>query len=184
MKEWTNHPLFTKMGRQSDVIMIVMLVLILLMIIVPLPAVLLDVFLSLNIALSVLIFLLAFFSKHVLDFSVFPSILLVTTIFRLALNISSTRLILSTGDPGTVVTGFANFVTQGDLVVGTLIFLIMIIVQFVVINAGASRVSEVGARFTLDAMPGKQMNIDMELNAGMIDKEEAKRRRERLQAER
>lgn len=183
MKEWTNHPLFTKMGRQSDVIMIVMLVLILLMIIVPLPAVLLDVFLSLNIALSVLIFLLAFFSKHVLDFSVFPSILLVTTIFRLALNISSTRLILSTGDPGTVVTGFANFVTQGDLVVGTLIFLIMIIVQFVVINAGASRVSEVGARFTLDAMPGKQMNIDMELNAGMIDKEEAKRRRERLQAE-
>lgn len=183
MKEWLNHPALKKIANNSDVLMIVMLVLILLMIIVPLPAGMLDVFLSLNIALSVLIFLLAFFSKHVLDFSVFPSVLLVTTLFRLALNISSTRLILSTGEPGSVVTGFAQFVTRGDLVVGSLIFLIMIIVQFLVINAGATRVSEVGARFTLDAMPGKQMNIDMELNAGMIDKEEAKRRRERLQAE-
>lgn len=183
MKEWLNHPALKKVANNSDVLMIVMLVLILLMIIVPLPAGMLDVFLSLNIALSVLIFLLAFFSKHVLDFSVFPSVLLVTTLFRLALNISSTRLILSTGEPGSVVTGFAQFVTRGDLVVGSLIFLIMIIVQFLVINAGATRVSEVGARFTLDAMPGKQMNIDMELNAGMIDKEEAKRRRERLQAE-
>lgn len=183
MKEWLNHPALKKVANNSDLLMIVMLVLILLMIIVPLPAGMLDVFLSLNIALSVLIFLLAFFSKHVLDFSVFPSVLLVTTLFRLALNISSTRLILSTGEPGSVVTGFAQFVTRGDLVVGSLIFLIMIIVQFLVINAGATRVSEVGARFTLDAMPGKQMNIDMELNAGMIDKEEAKRRRERLQAE-
>ncbi len=183
MKEWLNHPALKKVANNSDVLMIVMLVLILLMIIVPLPAGMLDVFLSLNIALSVLIFLLAFFSRHVLDFSVFPSVLLVTTLFRLALNISSTRLILSTGEPGSVVTGFAQFVTRGDLVVGSLIFLIMIIVQFLVINAGATRVSEVGARFTLDAMPGKQMNIDMELNAGMIDKEEAKRRRERLQAE-
>ena len=183
MKEWMNHPTLKKIASNSDILMIVMLVLILLMIIVPLPAAMLDIFLTLNIALSVLIFLLAFFSKHVLDFSVFPSVLLVTTLFRLALNISSTRLILSTGDPGSVVTGFAQFVTQGDLIVGTLIFLIMIIVQFIVINAGATRVSEVGARFTLDAMPGKQMNIDMELNAGMIDKDEAKRRRERLQAE-
>lgn len=183
MKEWLNHPALKRVANNSDLLMIVMLVLILLMIIVPLPAGMLDVFLSLNIALSVLIFLLAFFSKHVLDFSVFPSVLLVTTLFRLALNISSTRLILSTGEPGSVVTGFAQFVTRGDLVVGSLIFLIMIIVQFLVINAGATRVSEVGARFTLDAMPGKQMNIDMELNAGMIDKEEAKRRRERLQAE-
>lgn len=183
MKEWMNHPILKKLAGNSDLIMIVLLLMIVIMIIVPLPAPVLDIFLTLNMGLSVLIFLLAFFSKHVLDFSVFPSVLLVTTLFRLALNISSTRLILSTGDPGTVVTGFANFVTQGDLIVGTLIFLIMIIVQFIVINAGATRVSEVGARFTLDAMPGKQMNIDMELNAGMIDKEEAKRRRERLQAE-
>ena len=183
MKELLNHPILKKINANSDSLMIVVLVMILLMMIVPLPAFMLDIFLTINIALSILIFLLAFFSKQVLDFSVFPSVLLVSTLFRLALNISSTRLILSTGEPGSVVTGFAQFVTKGDLVVGSLIFLIMIIVQFVVITAGATRVSEVGARFTLDAMPGKQMAIDMELNAGAIDEKEAKRRREQLQLE-
>lgn len=156
---------------------------IILMIIIPLPAFMLDIMLALNIALSVLILLLTLLSTNILQLSVFPSILLITTLFRLGLNISSTRLILSEGYAGNVVEAFGSFVVGGNYVVGIIIFLIIVLVQFIVITNGSSRVSEVSARFTLDAMPGKQMSIDAELNAGAIDEKTAKRKRKELQQE-
>lgn len=156
---------------------------IIMMIIIPLPPVLLDVMLALNIALSVLILLLTLLSTNILELSVFPSILLITTLFRLGLNISSTRLILSKGYAGNVVEAFGSFVVGGNYVVGIIIFLIIVLVQFMVITSGSSRVSEVSARFTLDAMPGKQMSIDAELNAGAIDEKTAKKKRKELQQE-
>lgn len=156
---------------------------IIMMIIIPLPPVLLDVMLALNIALSVLILLLTLLSTNILELSVFPSILLITTLFRLGLNISSTRLILSEGYAGNVVEAFGSFVVGGNYVVGIIIFLIIVLVQFMVITSGSSRVSEVSARFTLDAMPGKQMSIDAELNAGAIDEKTAKKKRKELQQE-
>ncbi len=151
--------------------------------IVPIPSFLLDVLLILNISMALVILFNCLFVKEVLDMSFFPTLLLLTTIFRISLNVSSTRLILNTGDPGNVVTTFGNFVGGGDLVIGTIIFIILIIVQFVVINKGSERVSEVTARFTLDAMPGKQMAIDADLNTGAITDEEAKARREKIQME-
>lgn len=156
---------------------------IVLMIIVPLPTALLDVFIALNVTVGVVILLLTMFTTDVLQFSVFPTMLLVTTLFRLGLNISSTRLILNTGDAGKIIETFGNFVVGGNYVVGIIIFLIIVVIQFVVITNGAGRVSEVAARFTLDAMPGKQMSIDADLNAGMIDEQEAKTRRTNLQRE-
>lgn len=152
-------------------------------IIVPLPSFLLDILLVVNISLSIIILLLTLFAKNVLEFSTFPTLLLVTTMFRLSLNISSTRLILSEGNAGHVIDAFANFVTGNNYIVGAVIFVIIVIVQMVVVTSGASRVSEVSARFTLDAMPGKQMAIDADLNTGLIDEEEAKRRRQNLQRE-
>lgn len=156
---------------------------IVLMIIIPLPPFLLDVMLSVNIALSILILLLTLFSTSILQLSIFPTILLVTTLFRLALNISSTRLILGQGYAGNVIESFGSFVVGGNYVVGVIIFLIIMIVQFVVITNGSGRVSEVSARFTLDAMPGKQMSIDADLNAGMIDEKTARKKRKELQQE-
>lgn len=156
---------------------------IVLMIIIPLPPFLLDVMLAINIAFSVLILLLTLFSTNILQLSIFPTILLVTTLFRLGLNISSTRLILGQGYAGNVIESFGSFVVGGNYVVGVIIFLIIIIVQFVVITNGSSRVSEVSARFTLDAMPGKQMSIDADLNAGMMDEKTARKRRRELQQE-
>ena len=153
------------------------------MIIIPLPPFLLDVMLSVNIALSILILLLTLFSTSILQLSIFPTILLVTTLFRLALNISSTRLILGQGYAGNVIESFGSFVVGGNYVVGVIIFLIIMIVQFVVITNGSGRVSEVSARFTLDAMPGKQMSIDADLNAGMIDEKTARKKRKELQQE-
>lgn len=152
-------------------------------IIVPLPSFLLDILLVVNISLSIIILLITLFAKNVLEFSTFPTLLLVTTMFRLSLNISSTRLILSEGNAGHVIDAFANFVTGNNYIVGAVIFVIIVIVQMVVVTSGASRVSEVSARFTLDAMPGKQMAIDADLNTGLIDEEEAKRRRQNLQRE-
>ena len=128
--------------------------------IIPMSPHLLDFFLALNIALSMVILFNAMFTKEVLNMSAFPTVILFTTIFRIALNVSSTRLILSTGDPGSVVRVFGEFVGGGNLVIGVIIFIILIIIQFVVINKGSDRVAEVTARFTLDAMPGKQMAID------------------------
>ncbi len=153
------------------------------MLIVPLPAWLLDVFMAFNMAVAFTILFAAMFTKEVLDMSYFPSILLFTTIFRIAMNVSSTRLILTTGSAGNVVMTFGQFVGGGDLIVGAVIFIILILVQFLVINKGTERVAEVTARFTLDAMPGKQMAIDADLNTGAIDDKEAKIRRDKIQQE-
>jgi len=153
------------------------------MLIVPLPTWLLDVLLAFDMSLSFTIMFACMLSKEVLDMAYFPTILLFTTIFRIALNVSSTRLILSKGYAGNVVQTFGEFVGGGDLVIGTIVFLILILVQFLVINKGSERVAEVTARFTLDAMPGKQMAIDADLNTGAIDDAEAKRRRDKIQEE-
>ena len=153
------------------------------MLIVPLPNWLLDILLACNIAVAFTILFGTMFSKEVLDFSYFPTILLFTTIFRIALNVSSTRLILTTGDPGEVVATFGNYVGGGDLIVGSIVFIILILIQFMVINKGSERVAEVTARFTLDAMPGKQMAIDADLNTGAINDAEAKKRRDKIQEE-
>ena len=153
------------------------------MLIVPMPAWLLDVFMAFNMAVAFTVLFAAMFTKEVLDMSYFPSILLFTTIFRIAMNVSSTRLILTTGSAGNVVMTFGQFVGGGDLIVGAVIFIILILVQFLVINKGTERVAEVTARFTLDAMPGKQMAIDADLNTGAIDDKEAKIRRDKIQQE-
>ena len=151
--------------------------------IISIPAALLDVLLAFNIAIAMIILFNALFSKEVLDMSSFPTILLFTTIFRISLNVSSTKLILGTGEPGSVIKTFGEFVGGGDLVIGVIIFIILIVIQFIVINKGSERVSEVTARFTLDAMPGKQMAIDSDLNTGAITEKEASSRRKKLQQE-
>jgi flagellar biosynthesis protein FlhA len=159
------------------------IVCIVVMMVVPLPAVLLDLLLVLNLSGAVLILLLSMYVQKALDFSTFPSLLLVATMFRLALNVSSTRLVLLHGYAGKVIESFGHVVIGGSVVVGLVIFLILVVIQFVVITNGAGRVAEVGARFTLDAMPGKQMAIDADLNAGAIDDDEARRRRREVGAE-
>lgn len=151
--------------------------------IVPIPSILLDVMLALNISVALIVLMNVLFVREVLDMSFFPTLLLFTTIFRISLNVSSTRLILSTGSPGNVVETFGQFVGGGDLVIGAIIFIVLIIVQFMVINKGSERVAEVSARFTLDAMPGKQMAIDADLNTGVITEKEARERRQKLQDE-
>ena len=151
--------------------------------IVPMPNTLLDVMLALNMAVAFAILFNTLFVNEVLEMSFYPTILLFTTIFRISLNVSSTKLILSTGNPGNVVRTFGQFVGGNDLIIGTIVYIILIILQFVVINKGSERVSEVTARFTLDAMPGKQMAIDADLNTGAIDDAEAKRRRDKIQEE-
>lgn len=169
--------------NQQDTIIAFGVIGIVLMMIIPLPTWLMDIFLALNISVSVIIMLITLFTTEALQFSVFPTLLLVTTLFRLALNISSTRLILSKGDAGEIIKAFGSFVIGGNYAVGIVIFLIIVIVQFIVITNGAGRVSEVSARFTLDAMPGKQMSIDADLNSGMIDEATARKRRKELQQE-
>ena len=169
--------------KKADVGVAAYIVAAFVMLIVPIPSWLLDVLLACNIAIAFTILFTTMFSKEVLDMSFFPTILLFTTIFRIALNVSSTRLILTTGDPGQVVETFGSFVGGGDLIVGAIVFLILLIVQFMVINKGSERVAEVTARFTLDAMPGKQMAIDADLNTGAINDAEAKRRRDKIQEE-
>ena len=151
--------------------------------ILPIPATLLDVMLALNISIALIILFNVLFVKEVLDMSFFPTLLLFTTIFRISLNVSSTKLILTTGEPGNVVETFGEFVGGGNLVIGAIIFIVLIIIQFVVINKGSERVAEVTARFTLDAMPGKQMAIDADLNTGAITEKEAKARRSKIQQE-
>ncbi len=151
--------------------------------IIPIPSFLLDIMLAVNLSVALIIMMNTLFVKEVLDMSFFPTMLLFATIFRISLNVSSTRLILTTGDPGNVVRTFGQFVGGGDIIVGTIVFIVLVIIQFVVINKGSERVSEVTARFTLDAMPGKQMAIDADLNTGAITDEEAKVRRNKLQEE-
>ncbi|SNS72123.1 flagellar biosynthesis protein FlhA [Geodermatophilus pulveris] len=156
---------------------------IVLMLVVPLPAAVLDLLLGLNITASLLVLLVAMQIRRPLDFAVFPSLILIATLFRLALNVSSTRLVLTDGYAGKVIEAFGHFVIGGSLIVGLVIFVILTIIQFVVITNGAGRVAEVGARFTLDAMPGKQMAIDADLNAGLINEKQARRRRTEVTAE-
>jgi len=182
MKQGLNSFL-NKISRYSEVLIAFAVVGIIGIILIPLPDFLLDFLLTINLTISILILVLTLFTKSVLEFSVFPTMLLIMTMFRLALNISSTRLILSVGEAGKVIDAFASFVTGDNYVVGAVIFVIITIVQMVVVTNGAGRVSEVTARFTLDAMPGKQMAIDADLNAGIINEEVAKKRRIDLQRE-
>lgn len=156
---------------------------IVMMLVVPLPAPLLDVLIVLNITGSLVVLLTAMYVRKPTDFSVFPSLILVLTLFRLGLNVASTRLVLGDGFAGQVIDAFGHFVVGGSLVIGLVVFLILVVIQFVVITNGAGRVAEVGARFTLDAMPGKQMAIDADLNSGLIDEDQARRRRAEITAE-
>lgn len=179
----TTGDLRQTIGRYSDVMLAGLVMLIISMLIIPLPPFLLDILIVLNISISVLLLLLAMYIPNALHLASFPSLLLVTTLFRLALNVSSTRLILLTAKAGEVIKAFGNFVVSGNLVVGIVIFLILTIIQFLVITKGAERVAEVAARFTLDAMPGKQMSIDADLRAGAFDMDEARRKRNDLNRE-
>lgn len=165
------------------VITAVMVVAIIVLIIVPVPGFILDFFLALNISFSLIIFILTMFINEPLEFSIFPSVLLITTLFRLALNIRTTFGILSEGYAGNVIEAFGDFVIGGNAIVGFIIFIIIVIIQFLVITKGSERVSEVAARFTLDAMPGKQMAIDADLNSGLITEADAKERRKKIQRE-
>lgn len=169
--------------KKADVFVALYILAAFIMLIVPIPTGLLDVFLAINIAMAFTIMFVCMFTTEVLNISYFPTILLFTTIFRIALNVSSTRNILNKGYAGNVVATFGQFVGGGDLVIGCIVFLILILIQFLVINKGSERVAEVTARFTLDAMPGKQMAIDADLNTGAIDDMEAKRRRDKIQEE-
>ena len=173
---------------RSDVLVALGLVLILMLMILPVPPMLLDIFLSLNITVGLLILVISLYTQRALDFAMFPSVLLITTLFRLSLNVASTRLILLHGDEGPsaaggVIQSFGQFVVGGNYVVGIVIFAILVLINFMVITKGAGRVAEVAARFTLDAMPGKQMAIDADLNAGLVDEDEARRRREEISSE-
>ncbi|WMV77423.1 flagellar biosynthesis protein FlhA [Geobacillus thermodenitrificans] len=170
-------------AQWKDLSVLLMVVLIVAMLVIPLPTWLLSILIIINISLALLVLLTAMNTKEPLEFSIFPSLLLVLTLFRLGLNVSTTRAILSKGEAGGVVETFGTFVVGGDVVVGFVVFLILIIIQFIVITKGAERVSEVAARFTLDAMPGKQMSIDADLNAGMISEQEARQRREKIARE-
>ncbi|MBQ1915405.1 MAG: FHIPEP family type III secretion protein, partial [Selenomonadaceae bacterium] len=169
--------------KYSDIIIAVAIITIVIMMIIPLPTALLDLLICVNITAALVIVISTIYNEEALDLSVFPSLLLVTTLFRLALNISSTRLILLEGYAGEVITAFGNFVVGGNPVVGFIVFVILVIIQFIVITKGSERVAEVSARFTLDAMPGKQMAIDADLNQGAITDAEAKVRREKIQRE-
>lgn len=169
--------------KKTDMVLGLYLILAILFFIIPMPSLLLDILLALNISVAMIILFTALFSKEALQMSSFPTLLLFTTIFRISLNVSSTKLILTTGEPGNVVKTFGEFVGGGNLIVGGIVFIILILVQFMVINKGSERVSEVTARFTLDAMPGKQMAIDADLNSGAITDEDARQRRQKIQDE-
>ena len=174
---------FKALTQNSDVVIAIGLMVVLGVMVVPIPPLLLDMMLSLSIAISVGVLLTAVYAKKPLDFSTFPTVLLITTLFRLSLNVASTRNILlhgasdGTAAAGEIIKAFGDFVVGGNYAVGIVIFIILVVINFMVITKGAGRVAEVSARFTLDAMPGKQMAIDADLNAGLVDEKEAKRRR-------
>ncbi|MCK4691594.1 MAG: FHIPEP family type III secretion protein, partial [Desulfuromonadales bacterium] len=177
-----------EMLLRSDVLVACGLVLILMLMILPVPPMLLDIFLSLNITIGLLILIISLYTSRALDFAIFPSVLLITTLFRLSLNVASTRLILLHGDEGpsaagSVIQSFGQFVVGGNYVVGIVIFTILVLINFMAITKGAGRVAEVAARFTLDAMPGKQMAIDADLNAGLITEPQARDRRQDIARE-
>ena len=169
--------------RVRELSVLIMVILIIAMMVIPLPHFLLSILILLNITLALLVLLMTMTMKEPLEFAIFPTLLLILTLYRLALNISTTRAILTTGSGGSVVETFGTFVVGGNVLVGLVIFFILVIIQFLVITKGAERVSEVAARFTLDAMPGKQMAIDADLNAGLISEAQARERREKIQRE-
>jgi flagellar biosynthesis protein FlhA len=180
--------LLKQLKKRSDLLVSIILILIIAVMLIPLPPFILDLLLSMSIAISVVIMITAVYVKKPLDFSVFPSLLLITTLYRLSLNIASTKLILLHGHEGVdsvgnVIKSFGNFVIGGNYAVGLIVFLILVLVNFVVITRGSGRIAEVAARFTLDAMPGKQMAIDADLNAGLIDEAEARKRRDQIRQE-
>src|SRR5947207_8846446 len=172
-----------KLAKHTDLLAAAAVVLVVVMMIVPLPTFLVDFFITLNICGALAILISTMYLSRALDFSSFPSLLLLTTLFRLAINVSVTRLVHLHCDAGHVVKAFGEFVVGGNIVVGLVVFLILVVIQFVVITNGAGRVAEVAARFTLDAMPGKQMAIDADLNAGQITDEEARQRRQDISRE-
>uniref|UniRef100_UPI0035B53D56 FHIPEP family type III secretion protein n=1 Tax=Symbiobacterium terraclitae TaxID=557451 RepID=UPI0035B53D56 len=169
--------------RIADIAVAGAMVAMVMLLIVPLPEFLVDLLLTFNVAAAIVIVLVSIFTNEVLQFSSLPTLLLITTLFRITLNVSTTRLLLTTGEAGEVIRRFGEFVIGGNTVVGLIVFLILVIVQFIVITKGAERVSEVAARFTLDAMPGKQMSIDADLNAGLITEAEARARRREIERE-
>lgn len=169
--------------RYSDILFAFILVTVVVMFIIPLPTIVLDIFITCNIAFALTVLLVSIYTGEPLEFSVFPSLLLFATLFRLALNVSTTRLILGQADAGRMIFAFGDFVVGGNYVVGFIIFLILVVIQFIVITKGAERVAEVAARFTLDAMPGKQMSIDADLNSGLINEEEARQERKKIRQE-
>ncbi|AKG35210.1 flagellar biosynthesis protein FlhA [Paenibacillus durus] len=169
--------------KARDLTVLIGIIGIVLMMILPIPSGLLDLLLVINISIALTIILVAMNTKEPLQFSIFPSLLLITTLFRLALNISTTKLILSEGEAGSVVATFGGWIARGQVAIGFIVFLILVVVQFIVITKGSERVAEVGARFTLDAMPGKQMSIDADLNAGMINEQQARERRRNIERE-
>lgn len=169
--------------QRTDVLVSCSIIIILMVMILPIPSGLLDFFLAINISLSVIVMLVAFYALKPLEFAVFPGMLLMLTLFRLSLNVASTRLILSQGYAGNLIEAFGSFMVQGNFVIGIIIFAVLVIINFVVITKGSSRIAEVSARFTLDAMPGKQMAIDADLSSGLITDEEAKQRREEVARE-
>ncbi|HOS94601.1 MAG TPA: flagellar biosynthesis protein FlhA, partial [Armatimonadota bacterium] len=171
------------MSRYRDLQVPVALIAVIAMLVLPVPPVLLDALLSINLVLAITILLLTTYTKDALEFSVFPSLLLFTTLFRLALNVAAMKLILTTAHAGKVIYEFGDLVVGGNQVVGIILFATLVVIQFIVITSGAGRVAEVAARFTLDAMPGKQMSIDADLNAGIIDEAEARRRRRNIERE-
>lgn len=168
---------------QTDVLISSSIIMILLIMIIPFPTQLMDFFLALNISLSLIVMLVAFYALKPLQFAVFPGMLLILTLFRLSLNVGTTRLILSEGYAGSIIESFGGFIVQGNFVIGIIIFAVLVIINFVVITKGATRIAEVAARFTLDAMPGKQMSIDADLAAGLLTDEEAKKKREEIARE-
>ena len=170
-------------GRHGDLMMVILVMGILCALFVPIPSAMLDFLILSNFGFALLILLLTFYVNKPIDFSTFPSLLLVATLFRLSLNVSATRLILSDADAGKVIGAVGSFVVGGNYVIGLIVFLILVVVQYVVVTSGAQRVSEVAARFTLDSMPGQQMSIDADLNMGFIDQDEAMRRRKMLEKE-
>jgi flagellar biosynthesis protein FlhA len=178
-----NSSTVKRLLRHTDLLAAVAVVCVVTMLVVPLPPALLDLLITLNISAALTIVVATMYLGKALDFASFPSLLLLTTMFRLAINVSVTRLILTTGDAGSVVKSFGQFVVGGNVVVGLVIFLILVVIQFVVVTNGAGRVAEVGARFTLDAMPGKQMAIDADLNAGLISDDQARERRSEIARE-
>lgn len=169
--------------KNNDIVLAIGLVIIVCMMVIPLPAPLLDILLTVNISLAVVILLVCLYTQEPLDYSSFPTVLLIATLFRLGLNVSSTRLILLHGQAGNVISSFGEFVVGGNYVVGAVIFCILVLINFMVITGGATRVAEVSARFTLDKMPGKQLSIDADLNSGLINEEQAKERRRKLERE-